>query len=132
MERPTLGQEDSTLVLGLAPLAGRLTVSLSHLTRSVNLVAACLIFLKSTRLLGAEWSIAMSSTCWCVATAWSSAAFLSWALEQDVDVEHPANMPLAGRRARLILFPHRMRRGAIWHWRAMASTGSGNATSCTA
>ena len=69
MERPTLGQDESTLVLGLAPLLGRLTVSLSHLTRSVNFLAACLIFLKSTRLLGAEWSIAMSSTCWCASTA---------------------------------------------------------------
>ena len=62
MDRPTLGHEDKTLVLGLAPLAGRLTVSLSHLTLSVNLAEACLIFLKSTRLLAAECSIAMSST----------------------------------------------------------------------
>ena len=54
MDRPTLGHEDKTLVLGLAPLAGRLTVSLSHLTRSVNLAEACLIFVKSTRLLVAE------------------------------------------------------------------------------
>ena len=63
MERPTLGHDDRTLVLGLAPLAGRLTVSFSQLTLSVNLVEACLIFLNKTRLVAAEWSIAMSSTC---------------------------------------------------------------------
>ena len=52
MDRPTLGHEDKTLVLGLAPLAGRLTVSLSHLTRSVNLAEAFLIFLKKHTLAG--------------------------------------------------------------------------------
>ena len=63
MGRPTIGHDDNTLVLGLAPLAGRLTVSFSQLTLSVNLVEACLIFLNKTRLLAAKWSIAMSPTC---------------------------------------------------------------------
>ena len=115
MDLPTLGHDDKTLVFGRAPFAGRLTVSFSHLTLVVNLAEACLIFSKRTLLVLAEWSMAMSSTCWCVVTSWSATVFLSWALEQEVEVEHPAKMPLAGLNDRLIVLPHRMRRGAIWH-----------------
>ena len=42
-------------------------------------------------------------------TSWSATAFLSCALEQEVDVEHPARIPLAGRSARLMDLPHRIR-----------------------